>query len=142
MLLAAACGGTAAPTPSPTSFTVSAAQADEYQTAYIAEVVAPPEGGDLTEGAGEHVVLRNNADIRIDMGGWTVKAEDGLQLPVGIGRQIDVGAELRVHTSCGEDSEDAVFACLGDEALNDEAGLVMLLDAAGTEVARLEYGRP
>ena len=69
------------------------------------------------------------------------KAEDCTELPVRVGRQIDVGAQLRVHTSFGEDSEQAVFVCLDGEALNDQSGTVMLFDAAGTEVAPLKYGR-
>ncbi|MCY7363978.1 MAG: hypothetical protein LH469_01450 [Frankiaceae bacterium] len=44
-----------------------------------------------------------------------------------------------MHSSCGEDSALAVFACLEQEALLDDHGTVVLLDAAGTEVARLAY---
>lgn len=135
-LAVAGCGGAGQ---APTSFSLPSGQAEQYATAYVAEVVAAPEGDDLAEGAGEHVVIANNADIRIDMGGWTLQTGDGVRLPLGIGRQIDVGARLRVHSSCGQDGEQAVFACLEQEALDDERGLVALLDAAGTEVARLAY---
>ena len=34
---------------------------------------------------------------------------------------------------------DAVFVGLDEEVLDDDVGTVVLLDAAGTEVARFEY---
>jgi hypothetical protein len=87
---------------------------DQLPSAYIATVVADPEGDDLAPGAGEHVVLRNTLDIRNDLGGWWIEDADGNRLDVGIGTQIDPGEELRVHTACGEDTEQAVFNCLED----------------------------
>ncbi|HUF34261.1 MAG TPA: lamin tail domain-containing protein [Acidimicrobiales bacterium] len=113
--------------------------AETYSTAYIAVVVADPPGDDLAEGAGEHLVIRNNATIRIDMGGWWVDA-DGERLPLGIGRQIDVDAELRLHPGPGQTDDDAVFVGLTAEVLGNEGGEVVLRDAAGTEVARFAYG--
>lgn len=139
VLGAVGCGADAAPTPAPTAFSLPTGQAEQYATAYLAEVHAAPEGDDLAQGAGEYVVIANNADIRIDMGGWVLETDGGSRLPLGIGRQIDVGGLLRVHSSCGTDDERAVFACLEDEAFDDDAGVVTLLDAAGTEVARLAY---
>lgn len=133
----AACGGAAAGT-----YELPASEADQYDTAYLAVVVADPEGDDLETGGGEHVVVRNNWDHRTDMGGWAIETGDGARLPLGIGRQIDPGAELRVHTACGDDSADAVFACLDAEALPDHGGVVTLLDSAGGEVAAFAYGDP
>ncbi|MBS3940500.1 MAG: lamin tail domain-containing protein [Actinobacteria bacterium] len=116
-------------------------QVQQYDTAYLAEVVAAPEeGDDLDEGAGEHVVIRNNWDHRTDMGGWYIETDDGVRLPLGIGRQIDPDAELRVHSSCGENTDEAVFVCLDDEALDDDGGVLVLRDSAGAEVARFAYG--
>lgn len=134
----AACGG-GDPAPEGT-FELPGSQADEHDTAYVAVVVADPPGPDIVPGGGEHVVIRNNADIRIDMGGWWLDV-DGERLPLGIGRQIDVDAELRVYVGTGEDSvEDAVFVGLDEPVLDDDAGLVVLRDAAGSEVARFRYG--
>jgi hypothetical protein len=112
-----------------------------HDTAYLAEIVADPaEGDDLDEGAGEHVVIRSNFDHRTDMGGWYIETADGVRLPLGIGRQLDPDAELRVHTGCGEDGDDAVFACLDVEALDDTGGVLTLRDSAGGEVASFAYG--
>lgn len=120
-------------------FELPRSEASDYPTAYVAAVAAAPEGDDLAVDGGEHVVIANNADIRIDMGGWWIEA-DGERLPLGIGRQIDVGTELRVHPGPGETDDEAVFVGLDQEVLDDDDGVVILRDAAGTEVARFEYG--
>ncbi|MCY7363977.1 MAG: hypothetical protein LH469_01445 [Frankiaceae bacterium] len=41
------------PFAAPTAFSLPAAEAEQDRTAYIAEVVAAPEGDDLAAGAGE-----------------------------------------------------------------------------------------
>ena len=120
------------------TFDLPSPQAKQYDTAYIAEVVADPPGDDIVEGGGEHVVIRNNADIRIDMGGWWVDV-GGQKLPLGIGRQIDVGAELAVYVGPGTTDDDAVFAGLDEPVLDDDGGEVILRDAAGDAVARFRY---
>lgn len=84
------------------------------------------------------MVIANNATIRIDMGGWSLEV-DGERLPLGIGRQIDVGTELRVHPGPGTTDEDAVFVGLDEEVLDDVSGRVVLLDAVGSEVADMRY---
>lgn len=137
LLLAACGGGDDAPEG---EFRLPSSEADDHDTAYVAVVVADPPGDDLAEGAGEHVVIRNNADIRIDMGGWFLELPSGDRIPIGIGRQIDVGAELRVHPGPGETGDDAVFAGRERQGLPDEGGVVKLLDAAGAEVASFAYG--
>lgn len=136
--LLSGCGGGDDPPPEGT-FELPESEAEGYDTAYIAAVVADPPGDDLTRGAGEHVVIRNNASIRIDMGGWWIDA-GGERLPLGIGRQIDVGTELRVHVGPGETGDDAVFVGLDEPVLDDDGGTVVLRDAAGSEVARFRYG--
>jgi hypothetical protein len=138
LAVAVACGDDAGPTAAPGTYVLPREDAEQYDTAYIAEVVADPPGDDLAEGAGEHVVIANNATIRIDMGGWWLEV-DGERLPLGIGRQIDVDTTLRVHPGPGETDEDAVFVGLDQEVLDDDGGRVVLRDAAGTEVARFDY---
>jgi hypothetical protein len=102
--------------------------------------VPAPEGDDLAEGGGEFVVIEQNADIRVDMGGWYIEDSDGNRLSLGIGRQIDPGAELRVHSSCGESTEAAVYACAETEVLDDEGDVLTLRDSAGGDVATFAYG--
>lgn len=131
-----ACGDGGAST---SAYELSPSAADEYPTAYVDAVVADPEGDDLAEGAGEHIVIANNATIRIDMGGWWLDVGDE-RLPLGIGRQIDVGTKLRVHPGPGETTEEAVFVGLDQEVLDDDGGVVVLRDAAGSEVASFRYG--
>lgn len=136
LLVVASCGGDAASTG---KFELPAEVAREHSTAYIDAVVADPPGDDLAVGAGEHLVIRNNASIRIDMGGWWVEAGEH-RLPLGIGRQIDVGSELRVHPGPGQTGDDSVFLGWGEEVLDDGGGMLVLRDAGGAEVARLAYG--
>ncbi len=111
-----------------------------YPTAYIAAVVAAVDGDDLAVDGGEHVVVASNFDQRTDMGGWALEDADGTRLPLGIGRQLDPGGELRIHTGCGTETDDAVFACLDTEVLDDGGDTVRLLDAAGAEVDAFRYG--
>ncbi len=124
----------------PGTFTLPGGQVGEHATAYIATVVADPAGDDLEPGAGEHVVIRSNFDHRTDMGGWAIEDADGNRLPLGIGRQLDPDAELRVYSSCGEDTDAAVFACLDEPVLDDDGDVVRLLDSGGNEVMRFAYG--
>ena len=135
-ILVAGCGDDAVPG----TFTLPGDQVGEHATAYIATVVADPQGDDLAEGAGEHVVIRSNFDHRTDMGGWAVEDADGNRLPLGIGRQLDPGAELRLYSSCGQDTDEAVFACLDEPVLDDDGDVVRLLDSGGNEVMRFAYG--
>jgi hypothetical protein len=121
-------------------FTVPESEAEQYSTAYLSRVVPAPEGDDLAEGGGEFVVIEQNADIRVDMGGWYIEDSDGNRLSLGIGRQIDPGAELRVHSSCGESTEAAVYACAETEVLDDEGDVLTLRDSAGGDVATFAYG--
>lgn len=135
LLAATVCGGPAAG-----RYELPSSQSGQYQTAYVAVVVASTVGHDLAPGAGEHVIVRSNWDLRTDMGGWTVEDADGNRLRLGIGRQLEPETDLRVHASCGEDSDEAVFACLDQEVLDDTGDVVRLLDAGGSEVARFAYG--
>lgn len=130
---AAGCGAEQDP------FALPEEEAEQYPTAYLARVAPAPEGDDLADGKGEYVVVANNADIRVDMGGWYIDDAAGNRLNLGIGRQIDVGTELRVYSSCGESTDEAVFACAGTEVLDDAGDLLTLRDSAGTEVAQLNY---
>lgn len=116
------------------------AEAQQYPTAYMSRVEPSPEGDDLAEGAGEFVVIEQNAEIRVDMGGWYIEDADDNRLNLGIGRQIDPGAQLRVYSSCGESTDEAVFACAGVEVLDDEGDVLTLRDSAGGEVAEFAYG--
>jgi micrococcal nuclease len=134
LLLLAGCGGPSG------VYDLDDDVAGELPSAYIASVVADPDGDDLARGAGEHVVLRHNLDIRNDLGGWWIEDADGNRLNVGIGTQIDPGEGLRVHTACGEDTEHAVSKGLEQEVLDDEGDVLHLRDAAGTEVMRFAYG--
>ena len=132
VIVLAACGDASSGT-----FELPADQAAQYETAYLATVVAEP--GHAGEN-GEHVVVRNNWDHRTDMGGWFIETDDGARLPLGIGRQIEPDAELRVYAGCGEDTDDAVYACLEGDVLDADGGVVTLRDSAGGEVARFAFG--
>lgn len=135
----AACGGS--PSSSPEGIhRLPASEVDDYETAYIAEVVAVADGGDLAEGAGEHVIVRNNWDLRADLGGWWIEDADANRLRLGVGRQVEAQGELRVHTACGENTEEAVFACLDEPVLGDDGDVLILRDSAGGEVMRFAYG--
>lgn len=122
---------------SPGRYVLPSSEASTYPTAYIAEVVVDPPG-DAT--GGPYAVIENNWEHREDLGGWWIEDADGDAIHLGIGRQIDPGAELRVYTGCGETTDHAVFACLERQPWDENGDVLRLLDAAGGEVARLEFG--
>lgn len=130
-VLVAACGGG----PDDGRFALPGDEAEQYETAYIAEVV--PAG---TAADGEHLVLRNRHEIvRADLGGWALEDADGNRLRIPFSRQIDPGEDLTVYTGSGEDTDDAIYGGLAGDVLGDEADTLVLLDAAGSEVARFSY---
>jgi hypothetical protein len=86
------------------------------------------------------VVVSNNASIRTDMGGWYVEDADGNSLPLGIGTQVDEGAQLRLYSACGENTAEKIFACADTEVLDDGGETLTLHDSAGGEVAQFAYG--
>lgn len=117
-------------------YVLPAGEAERYETAYIAEVV--PAG---TAADGEHLVVHNRHEIvRADLGGWAIEDTEGNRLRIPFSRQIDPGDELTVYTGTGEDGDDAIYAGLEGDVLGDDGDTVVLLDAAGSEVARFEYG--
>jgi hypothetical protein len=122
------------------TFELPEGDAVQYSSAYMSKVVAAPEGEDLAEGGGEYVVISNNASIRTDMGGWYVEDADGSRLPLGIGTQVDEGAQLRLYSSCGENTAEEIFACADSEVLDDAGDTLTLYDSAGGEVASFAYG--
>ncbi|MEX1163208.1 MAG: hypothetical protein WEB03_06475, partial [Nitriliruptor sp.] len=65
-LAVAGCGGSS---PTAGTYELPEERVEQYDTAYLAVVVAAVEGDDHEEGAGEHVVIVNNWDHRTDMGG-------------------------------------------------------------------------
>lgn len=118
------------------TYTLPDDEAERYDTAYIAAVA--PQG---TAQDGEHLVLRNRHEIvRADLGGWWIEDADGERIPIPFSRQIDPGEDLRVHTGTGEDGDDAIHAGLTGDVLDDDGDVLILRDAAGTEVARFAYG--
>lgn len=111
-------------------------EAEQYATAYIAEVV--PEG---TAADGEHLVIHNRHEIvRADLGGWAIEDDDGNRIRIPFSRQIDTGDRLTVYTGSGEDTDDAIHAGLEGDILDDDGETLVLLDSSGKEVARFEYG--
>ena len=117
-------------------YTLPQSEAEQYETAYIAEVV--PAG---TAEDGEHLVLHNRHEIvRADLGGWAIEDADGNRLRIPFSRQIDPGERLTVRTGRGEDGDDVIHAGLEGDILGDDGDTLVLLDAAGKEVARFSYG--
>jgi hypothetical protein len=121
-------------------FELPEGEAEQYRSAYLSKVVAGPEGEDLAEGGGEFVLLSNNASIRTDLGGWYVEDADRNRLPLGIGTQVDEGAQLRLYSACGENTAEKIFACADAEVLDDLGDTLTLYDSAGGEVAQFAYG--
>lgn len=128
------------PPTAPATFAIDPGEVDRYDTAYIAAVVADPAGPDVVAGAGEHVVLASNFELETDLGGWAITDDDGNRLALPPSTKLPTGQRLRVYVASGTDSDEAVYAGLGGEVLEDDGDTLVLRDAGGNEVARLTYG--
>ncbi|MFF0902295.1 UNVERIFIED_CONTAM: glycerophosphodiester phosphodiesterase family protein [Kocuria sp. CPCC 205316] len=75
----------------------------------IEDSVNDVPGDDLQPGTGEHVVLTNAGRSTVDVGGYVLRDAANNVLTVGEGYELAPGAQLRVHTGPGTDTEDAHY---------------------------------
>lgn len=103
---------------------------------------ADPAGVDLQA---EHVVLHNDADHALELGGWSI-TDAAPRRPhryvFSTGRLLPAGAVLRLYSGRGTDSAGRLYWGRRQAVWNNTGDLALLLDPDGVERARVAHTTP
>jgi hypothetical protein len=102
-----------------------------------ADAAGVPESANLDD---EYVVLGNEGDELLDLGGAVVDFDDGQRYELPDGTVLEPGATLTVRTGVGEDTEDERYAGFRAPVLNNEGDTVRVRNSAGDVIAIKAYG--
>jgi hypothetical protein len=94
-----------------------------------------PAGPDVVH---EHVVIRNNEDQPLDLGGWKLVDRAGHELTLPA-RTLQPGEEVRIWSGEGQSDEKNVFWGRKQAVWNNAGDLVQLVNPSGEEVVSFEY---
>lgn len=107
----------------------------------ISEIHHDAEGDDNTNLNDEWVELSNPSDRDLDLTGWRVKDESAshrYSFPSGF--LLEAGANLRLHTGCGDDNPSELFWCeKGSAVWNNSGDTVFVLDPNGNIIDSRSY---
>ncbi|GAA3326247.1 glycerophosphodiester phosphodiesterase family protein [Paeniglutamicibacter sulfureus] len=97
----------------------------------ISNAINDVPGNDLQPETGEHVILTNNGNRTIDVGGYVLRDAANNILRIGKGFKLTPGAELRVYSGPGTNTAEAFY--LGGETavLNNGGDSLGLWTAKG-----------
>lgn len=114
-------------------------------SAYVAPlrlaIQADPAGRDVQA---EHVLLHNEGDSVVDLGGWTLR--DAARRPhvygFAAGRRLAAGATLRLWSGRGKDDADNAYWGRRAAVWNNTGDVAVLCDPEGAERARASWSPP
>ncbi|GAA1753608.1 glycerophosphodiester phosphodiesterase family protein [Kocuria aegyptia] len=95
----------------------------------ITDSVNDVPGDDVQHGTGEHVVLTNTSTRTVDVSGWLLRDAANNVLVVGEGYELAPGAQLRIYTGPGTNTEDAYYNGGTSSVLNNGGDSVALWTA-------------
>jgi hypothetical protein len=102
-----------------------------------ADAAGVPESANLDD---EYVVLGNEGDETLDLGGAAVDFDDGQRYELPDGTVLEPGATLTVRTGVGDDTDDELHAGFRAPVLNNEGDTVRVRNSAGDVIAIKAYG--
>ena len=110
----------------------------QYHEVVISYVNYNPPGNDL-EGEGEYVVIENIGISDVDMTGWQLRdaADHTYTFPNGF--VLKAGAEVRVHTGSGTDTETDLYWGRRQAVWNNNGDTAYLYDAEGNLVDKCSW---
>lgn len=107
----------------------------------ISHVAANPPGPDQDDLRSESITIANRSPAPIPIGGFVLRDSSTVhryRFPVDT--VIEPGAEIRVVTGCGADTETTLHWCADGPVWNNDGDDVLLLTRLGTIVDHREYG--
>lgn len=107
----------------------------------ITQISADPPGADEDDINGEYVDLTNQGSVDLDLSGWTIRDESAShRFSVPDGFSLVAGATVRLHTGCGEPTNQALYWCMKDSMVwNNDGDTVFVLDLHGNVVVSRNY---
>lgn len=107
----------------------------------IGQIRYDADGDDNTNLNDEWVEFLNPGDESVDLSGWMVKDESASHryaFPTTF--HLAAGASVRLHTGCGEDTQEALFWCnTGSAVWNNTGDTVFLIDPSGNIASSKSY---
>lgn len=106
----------------------------------ITDVRYDPPGRDFENATEESVLLQNDGDAALDIGGWVLRDESSThryRFPAGL--TLAPGEARRVRTGCGSDAGLDLYWCAGDAVWSNGGDTVIVQTADGTVVDRWKY---
>lgn len=107
----------------------------------IGQIRYDADGDDNTNLNDEWVEFLNAGGGSVDLSGWMVKDESAshrYRFPSAF--HLASGATVRLHTGCGEDTQEALFWCnTGSAIWNNGGDTVFLLDPSGNIASSKSY---
>lgn len=88
----------------------------------------------------EYFTLKNTGETAVDMTGWTVENERGLQYRFPDGFTLDVVALVYVHSGAGQDSAGILYWNASEPVWQNTTDIAVLRDSAGDIVDVYAYG--
>lgn len=102
-----------------------------------ADAAGVPESEHLDD---EYVVLANEGDDPLDLGGAVVDFDDGQRFALPGDTLLEPDATLTVRTGVGDDTDDELYAGFRAPVLNNEGDTVRVRNSAGDVIAIKAYG--
>ena len=106
----------------------------------VVEIESNPPGPDENDLNGEWVVIANTGTGRIDLSGWVLRDASSVHRYVfPADATLASGADVIVHTGCGEDDAGRKYWCAGGPVWGNSGDSALLLDADGRIAATFDY---
>lgn len=107
---------------------------------FITDIRYDPPGRDFENTTEEWVLLANEGDAEVDVGGWIVRDESSAHryvFPEGV--VLAPGDGVRLRSGCGADEGRDLYWCAEDAVWSNGGDTVLLQTATGTVVDRWKY---
>jgi micrococcal nuclease len=106
----------------------------------VANVHADAAGNDHENLNDEYVVFENTGETAIDLNGWSVTDEADHTYNFPDQFTLDPGAQVRLHTGSGEDTDTDLYWGSERAVWNNGGDTVFVFDDTGTQVISYQYG--